>query len=168
MELIAPERGHRHQALLAVDGSEHSLETARRLSWMLQEENTEIILLYVQKLPVFSTEDTWEDPETKRQRNLKGRIEAERIFASVNAVLARGGLTSHLQLMLEGHPPEQILKYAEEAGVDLIAMGSHGLSGVLSALMGSVSRKVLDHAKCPVLIVRLPEAEYAREGFLEA
>ena len=70
--------------------------------------------------------------------------------------------------MVEGHPAERILKYAEEAGVDLIAMGSHGLSGVLSVLMGSVSRKVLDHAKCPVLIVRLPEAEYAREGFLEA
>ena len=138
------------------------------MSWMLQEENTEIILLYVQELPAFSTEDTWMEPETKRQRALEGRIEAEQIFSSVNAVLARGGLTSHLQLMVEGAPAEQILKYADEAGVDLIAMGSHGLSGVLSLLMGSVSRKVLDHAKCPVLIVRLPDAEYDREGFLDA
>ena len=36
-------------------------------------------------------------------------------------------------------------------------MGSHGRTGVLGFFLGSVSRKVLDQAKCPVLIVRIPD-----------
>jgi hypothetical protein len=34
--------------------------------------------------------------------------------------------------------------------------------------MGSVSRKVLNHARCPVLIVPIPDAGMVKEGFLEA
>lgn len=48
-----------------------------------------------------------------------------------------------------------------------IAMGSHGLTGVLRLLMGSTSRKVLDRAKCPVLIARIPDEEMVRAGMLE-
>jgi hypothetical protein len=38
----------------------------------------------------------------------------------------------------------------DEMGANLIAIGSHGRTGVLRLLMGSVSRKVLDQARCPV------------------
>ncbi|MEM2491290.1 MAG: universal stress protein [Candidatus Bathyarchaeia archaeon] len=47
-----------------------------------------------------------------------------------------------------------MLRAAEEEKVDLIAIGSRGLSGVKAFLLGSVSDKVSHHAKCPVLIVR--------------
>jgi phosphoglycerate kinase len=165
MELIASKTIHRHRVLLPVDGSEHSLETAHCLSRMLYGENAEITLLYVQKLPGMATKDTWMGAETKQQRELERKIEGKRIFSSVNAVLARYGLTSHLQLAVAGDPAGQILKFADERGMDLIAMGSRGLSGVLGVLMGSVSRKVLSHARCPVLIVPIPDAGLVKEGF---
>ena len=48
-------------------------------------------------------------------------------------------------------------------------MGSRELGGVLGGvLMGSVSRKVPNHARCPVLIVPIPDAGLVKEGFLEA
>jgi nucleotide-binding universal stress UspA family protein len=104
----------------------------------------------------------------KRQREIEREFEAERVFASAGAALARQGLIAHQQLAVEGNPAEEILKFAEEVRADLIAMGSHGKTGALRFLMGSVSRKVLDHAKCPVLIVRLPDTEMVKAGLIEA
>lgn len=56
--------------------------------------------------------------------------------------------------MLHGHIGETLVKYANDGGVDLIVMGSHGRSAVGRLLLGSVSNYVVKHAKCPVLIVR--------------
>lgn len=86
------------------------------------------------------------------------------MFALVNAELAHQGLISHRQKMGEGDPAEEILRYADEIGAGLIAMGSHGQTGILRLMMGSVSRKVADHAKCPVLIARIPDEKMARAG----
>lgn len=152
--------------LLPVDGSAHSLEVARRLGRLVNTDGAEIVLLYVRRPPAFMAEGTWDDPEAQRRRRLEHQREAERIFAAVNAALAEQGLISHGQFMVEGDPADQILRFAEEIGATLIAMGSHGRTGVLRFLMGSVSRKVLDHATCPVLIVRLPDAELVRAGLL--
>jgi nucleotide-binding universal stress UspA family protein len=56
--------------------------------------------------------------------------------------------------LIQGVPAEEILKTAESAKVDLIVLGSRGLTEVRAFLLGSVSDKVSHHAKCPTLIVR--------------
>jgi nucleotide-binding universal stress UspA family protein len=56
---------------------------------------------------------------------------------------------------------ETILEAAADADADVIVLGSRGLSGVASVLLGSVSRGVLTHADRPVLVV--PTIEVARE-----
>ncbi|HZS03505.1 MAG TPA: universal stress protein [Blastocatellia bacterium] len=56
--------------------------------------------------------------------------------------------------VIHGHPPEAILREAEEWGADLIVLGSHGHRGIERFLLGSVSQKVAAHAKCSVEIVR--------------
>jgi nucleotide-binding universal stress UspA family protein len=143
--------------LLPVDGSEYSLEVARRLGHLVDAEGAEISLLYVRKLEAFLPARALIEPDRKRRHESERRLEAERVFAPVNAELARQGLTSHRQFIVEGDPAGQILKIADELGADLIGMGSHGRTGVLRFLMGSVSREVLEHAKSPVLIVRIPD-----------
>jgi nucleotide-binding universal stress UspA family protein len=56
--------------------------------------------------------------------------------------------------VIYGHPSDKILEFAEKHHIDLIVMGSTGLSGFskLKAL-GSVARDVSERAKCPVMIV---------------
>ena len=167
VDLVAPIERHPRKILLAVDGSEHSLEVERRIGSLVNADGAEIILLYVQKPLPFITEDIWVSLEEKREREIERQLEAEKIFALANAELARQGLISHLQIAVEGDPSDEILRFADETSVDLIAMGSHGKSGVLSLIMGRTSRKVLDHAKSPVLIVRIPDPEMVKAGLIE-
>jgi nucleotide-binding universal stress UspA family protein len=56
--------------------------------------------------------------------------------------------------LIVGASARVILHFAEERGIDLIVMGTHGRSGMAHLLMGSVAEKVVRHAPCPVLTVR--------------
>jgi nucleotide-binding universal stress UspA family protein len=56
-------------------------------------------------------------------------------------------------IQLENVQPHQaIIAAAEDKGCDLIVMSSHGRSGLSALLIGSVTSKVLTHAKTPVLV----------------
>ncbi len=54
----------------------------------------------------------------------------------------------------QGVPAEELLRAAVDEKVDLIVLGSRGLSQVRAFFLGSVSDKVSHHARCPVLIVK--------------
>ncbi len=53
-----------------------------------------------------------------------------------------------------GSASEQILHEQETKSADLIVIASHGRTGILGHLMGSVAERVSRHAKCPVLLIR--------------
>lgn len=55
---------------------------------------------------------------------------------------------------IPGIPGEVIVQQAEERRADLVAMGTHGRSGVAHLLLGSTAERVVQHAPCPVLTVR--------------
>jgi nucleotide-binding universal stress UspA family protein len=58
------------------------------------------------------------------------------------------------EVILEGHPSDEILNFAENNNIDLIVMGTLGKTGLDRFLMGSVAENVVRHAKVPVLVVR--------------
>lgn len=60
-------------------------------------------------------------------------------------------------LVKMGHPADTILRSAEEFDCDLVVMGSHGVGGIMGAMLGSTSRQVSRRCKRPVMIVRLPK-----------
>jgi nucleotide-binding universal stress UspA family protein len=53
-----------------------------------------------------------------------------------------------------GNPHQEILREAEERGVDMIIVATHGHSGVEHMLFGSTADRVVRNAKCPVLTIR--------------
>jgi nucleotide-binding universal stress UspA family protein len=64
----------------------------------------------------------------------------------------------HSHCLLSGDPAGEILRLAEEEQVDLIVMGTHGRTGLLRLLHGSVAEAVVRRASCPVITVKhLPE-----------
>jgi nucleotide-binding universal stress UspA family protein len=59
---------------------------------------------------------------------------------------------------------DAIIHAADDVNADVLVLGTRGLTGVKSALLGSVSHHVLQHADRPVLVVPSPEVAAARAG----
>ena len=59
-----------------------------------------------------------------------------------------------------GHPFEEIVSMANDPEIDLVLIGSHGCSAIKQMLLGSTVARVVEHAQCPVLVVkgRFPSA----------
>lgn len=135
--------------LLAVDGSEHALRAARaagELARAVACQTLSIVFAY-NPLPSYMGEPHLSTAIEKRME------EAEAVLR--DAIVEVGHIPGELLTeALEGSPAEAILEVAEVRKVDLIVMGSRGLGRLAGALLGSQSQKVVQHATCPVLIVR--------------
>ena len=59
--------------------------------------------------------------------------------------------------LIHGLPWQGIVGLAEKEDASLIVMGTHGRTGIMHVLMGSVAEAVVRHAHCPVLTIRQPE-----------
>jgi len=81
--------------------------------------------------------------------------EAREYLEEVASRLAREGVTATINKeVAQGTPEEQIVDFARDHGIDLIAMSTHGRSGISRWVYGSVADKVLRAAGVPVLLVR--------------
>lgn len=72
---------------------------------------------------------------------------------SAKEKLTKMGITARSEVEV-GSPAERIVGYAKESNVDLIAMSTHGRSGIGRWLLGSVADKVIHAADRPILLVR--------------
>jgi len=57
-------------------------------------------------------------------------------------------------VLLEGNPADELIRYAEENGMDIIVMGTLGKTRLDRLLLGSVAENVVRHSKIPVMVVR--------------
>lgn len=57
-------------------------------------------------------------------------------------------------VLLEGHPADELTRYAEENEMDIIVMGTLGRTGINRLLLGSVAENVVRHSKVPVMVIR--------------
>jgi nucleotide-binding universal stress UspA family protein len=91
--------------------------------------------------------------------DLAGQLTAEQdaandvLSSAVESLGSKPGLEIE-QRTVEGDPGEALV--AESKQADLVVVGTHGRSGLTAALLGSVSRHVVAHAACPVVVVKVP------------
>ena len=81
----------------------------------------------------------------------------EQIGREADSYVEKAAKTAGIEvesIVLKGDPAEMILNFAEEQNVDMIVVGSHGKGGFERLVIGSVSEKVVRHAKVPVLVFR--------------
>ncbi len=64
-----------------------------------------------------------------------------------------GGYEGLEAKVLIGDVGEEVVRYAEEIGIDMIIMGTHGYKGLEKVMFGSVAEKVVKTAPCPVLTI---------------
>lgn len=63
------------------------------------------------------------------------------------------------EVILRGNDFEEIVEYAEKNNIDLIVIATHGRTGVLHTLLGSVAEKVIRYSKVPVLVITATKEE---------
>jgi nucleotide-binding universal stress UspA family protein len=85
------------------------------------------------------------------------RKEATKYLDRLTADLRRRGFKVE-RVVPEGPVAEQIVEHAKKVGADLVALTTHGRSGLGRLVLGSVADAVVRHAPCPVLLVRVSEA----------
>ncbi len=85
----------------------------------------------------------------------KTRAAAQAQLRRLEKQVAQSNVRTHV-LVTEGVPFLQILRAAKRLRCDLIVLATHGRTGLIHAVMGSVTENVLRRAPCPVLTVRPP------------
>lgn len=63
------------------------------------------------------------------------------------------------EVLLRGNDFEEIVEYAEHNNIDLIVLATHGRTGLLHTLLGSVAEKVIRYSKVPVLVITATKGE---------
>ena len=137
------------QILLAVDGSEHSLRSAKEAGDLARAMKSDILRIVVafDSIPPYLG-------EPNMQQAIKARMkEANAILQKAQDAVGKIPGEIHTEL-IEGPAAEAIINVAKTRGSTVIVMGSRGMSAIAELVLGSTSHKVVSHAPCPVLIIR--------------
>ncbi|WP_435102736.1 universal stress protein [Halarchaeum sp. P4] len=142
--------------LVPTDGSDASIEALDEAFALAKQFDATVHALYVvDDAALVSTglddlsfdrhiDEFFEDLEEFGER-ATSRIREAAEEEDVNVVTA----------VVDGVPEHEIVDYADEHGVDLIVMATHGRRGVQRALLGSTTERVVRRANVPVLTVRI-------------
>ncbi len=147
--LVVPESANIgwKRILLATDGSKHSLSATEKAIDLAKSYGGTLAAISVVDVP---DELYAEAPAVVDELIRKAKGYAEKVGNMARAA----GVEVKIQVR-EGESHEAITKLARDESADLIVMGSHGRTGLKRLLMGSVTEKVIGHAPCPVLVVKV-------------
>ncbi|MGI8708794.1 MAG: universal stress protein [Actinomycetota bacterium] len=130
--------------LLAVDESDHSVKATELTGEVASQFNSEVVVLHVHEaLPTRGGPVDIRVAEAEAADTAATKLSQQGVSARAEEARAYHGLVAN-----------RIVGTGEKNGVDLIVMGSRGLSDIAGMFLGSVTHKVLHLAECPVLIAR--------------
>lgn len=132
--------------LIAVDNSEFSEKAAKNGFKLAEQLGATVALLYVvDTSKAVANIDTGVYPE---QALFLLKKEAEQTLNKL-AAMHTGEV---IKFMPQGIPTKDIIKTAEKWEADLIVLGTHGRTGLMHLLVGSVSESIIRHSKIPVMV----------------
>ena len=132
------------------DASRAAMEVSADLA---RRTGAELVLLHAYPIPGYTFPDgsvvaspkMMQDLADQAEKHLgEWRADAEKLVGAPRVAMDKA----------VGEPAAEIVSFAEERGIDLLVLGTHGRTGLEHALMGSVAERVVRRARCPVLTVR--------------
>lgn len=144
---VSPERGPgMKKIVVGIDGSPTSEEALR---WAFEEAKlagAELVVLHGWSYPYAG----WRS-EPRDEMQLDALRQLESSVETLGPDRERAGVIVHSRLV-EDNPANAIIEEAADA--DLVVVGSRGRGGFKALLLGSTSRAVVQHAPCPVAVIR--------------
>jgi nucleotide-binding universal stress UspA family protein len=140
------------EIIVGVDGSENSLDALRWAAAEARLRGCPLRIVGTFTTPIMSTgyEVAVPDPsdlEAASTTMLEAAVDQVRSAGELDGVDARVEV-------VEGHAGERLISLSREAV--LLVVGSRGHGGFMGLLLGSVTTYVVNHAECPVVVVRHP------------
>lgn len=134
--------------LVPIDGSDYSKTALKHAAKLAEFTGARLSILHVMELPpqLKSLKSYHLVKEQLREEGEKFIREAKEICPSYKIDFD--------QKMVAGVPADEVVQEGNRGGYDLIVVGNRGMGEVKGWLLGSVSRRVVRHAKCPVLVVK--------------
>lgn len=146
--------------LVPYDGSKYSAKALTRATELAHNLDSEIILFsvvnvgYVSPPGLLGIIKSKKEKDTIKKWSKSVKTDAEKMLKNALKKCESKGITASY-VISEGEISSKILDFATKKKISLIVIGSHGLHGIGKLkTLGSVSRRVSENAKCPVLIVR--------------
>ncbi len=137
--------------LVPLDGSKNAEGVLPHVRALAYSEGAEIILLNVASNPAQSF--AFEDPAIAGATVEQEEEQAGKYMDGICTQLRAAGFKV-TYLVREGGAASVILKTSEDLGVDVVAMSTHGRTGLAHWIIGSTAERVVRHSKIPVLIIR--------------
>ena len=134
--------------LVPLDGSELAAKILPQVVDLAKTQNAEVTLLYVAHVPIVEY-----TPETLQEALAAETGRCRTLLAEKAKELQSQGIKADV-VCTEGSPAREIINYAAQNGMDLIAMATHG-RGEVAWVLGSIAEKVVSHATVPVLLFRV-------------
>jgi nucleotide-binding universal stress UspA family protein len=147
----------RQRILVPLDGSETAEAILPQVMRLLQRQAADIVLVEV--LGLFPPDFHWSAPETEKR--------ARRYLRKRSFEFAHRGVEAKFRLRM-GSPAPAILDTAREERATMIALSTHGRSGLSRFLLGSVAEELLRTSPVPVLVFRPPEDPKLSRGRIES
>lgn len=142
---------HIREILVPVDGSENSIRAAGFAMEMAKEMGIGVRLFYV--FPAASVEVIGIAGMSRSDIDQAAQAAAQRAFDQTRQGLGDALIDNVVQETSIGDPAEEIIRVTEDDHSILVMIGRRGLSRMRSLMLGSVSDKVLRHAKSPVTVI---------------
>jgi nucleotide-binding universal stress UspA family protein len=142
---------HVKEILVPVDGSENSVRATKFALEIAQAMDVGVRLFYV--FPAASVELVGMAGMSRNDITGAADSSGQRAFDKIRDALGKEMPARVETETVFGDPAEEIIGYTERDPAVLIVIGRRGLSRMKSLLLGSVSDKVIRHAKCPVTVI---------------
>ena len=141
--------------LVAIDGSEHSKKALEFACSLTKQYDAQLTILHVAFNPAQSHTMVLGSSAVIYQDNQKELDEmAVVIVDTAQGIADKAGCEDVNTEIKEGIPALQILEYSKNNSIDLVILGSRGLSDVGGFFQGSVSHKVNHLSECTCITVR--------------
>ncbi len=138
--------------LLTTDFSKYSLSAADYAIDLAEKYNAKIFVINViEKTPPILAMRTFDLSEEKIVEAIES--EAKKEMNKILKLLKNKTNIAIESVIRKGLDYEEIVDYAEKNSIDLIVIATHGKTGILRTLIGSVAEKVIRYSKKPVLVI---------------
>lgn len=140
--------------LVAIDGSEASMDAADYAIQMAREYNSELIALHVilSDLTIFGPNPPRHINELKQEA--QKYLDKLREKSNLDSNNSDKKIPLRTELIASASAVGGIVGFAEKENTSLIVIGTRGRSGFKKLLLGSVAAGVVTHAHCPVMVIK--------------